>query len=68
MMANQIIGNSIKLTACSQASSFTPSTQYHAAALLTANPPLQQHTTPHAVILQSYAPDDGHSFVRNMLS
>jgi uncharacterized protein YodC (DUF2158 family) len=33
-----------------QESSFTPSTQYHAAALLTAKPPLQQHTITHVVI------------------
>jgi hypothetical protein len=34
----------------SQASSFTPSTQDNAAALLTANPLLQQDTIPHALI------------------
>jgi hypothetical protein len=36
--------------------------------LHTANPPLQQDTITHAVILQSHAPDVGQMFVRNMLS
>jgi hypothetical protein len=38
------------------------------AALLTANPPLQQNTIPHAVIFSSYAPEDGQIFVRKIFS